>query len=163
MTRALFSPRCRAADSVRTHGFDLRFLFVIAITCIGLVSAAVAPAFAASITTNKTEYVPGEIVEITGTGWQAGEAVTIVITETPVIHGPITKYATADGSGNFTNTEYSPEAHDVGQQMTVTATGSSGAVATAFFADANANLDQGKNEKASAPVNPVQWVNGNLN
>src|SRR5439155_6659476 len=103
-------------------------------------SAAVVVSSAASVTTDKADYVPGEVVNITGAGWQAGEPISLVVHENPTTHADIALSALADANGNFTNTQYSPELHDVGVHFTVTGTGaSSGRTAQTTFSDA-ANL-----------------------
>ena len=55
---------------------------------LGVVS--VSAAHSATVTTNKQDYVPGEIVVVTGSGYLAGETVTITLQESPPIdtHGP---------------------------------------------------------------------------
>src|SRR5947207_3091906 len=74
-----------------------------------LVASLVAgAASAATLTTDKADYVPGQHVIFTGTGWQPGETVTIEIYETtvdPVFdEGGVT--ATADANGNISNGEF---------------------------------------------------------
>ncbi len=119
----------------------------------------------ATVSTDKADYTVGETVTITGTGWEPGETVELVLQEEPIIHEDIVYLEVADADGNFTNTEYSPELHDLGASYTLTATGlSSGMVAVTTFTDAPpaANLDQVRNGSADSPVDPGAWVNGNL-
>src|SRR5262245_56420534 len=104
-------------------------------TLLGAVSVSVAHA-AATVTTNKTEYVPGETVVVTGVRYLAGATVLITLLESPPIdtHGPYTSVAT--GTGTFVNTSFVPNAADVGVTFTLTATGqSSGRSAQTTFAD----------------------------
>src|SRR6266568_2220644 len=60
---------------------------------------------AATLATDKPDYVPGEYVTFTGTGFQAYETVKIDVYETSVDpffdEGGVT--ANADSDGNFTN------------------------------------------------------------
>src|SRR5512138_3554825 len=69
---------------------------------------ASAPALAASfeeaasgatVTTDKPDYFPGQVVTISGSGWQAAELVTMVLHEEPTIDPDLTLYATADETG----------------------------------------------------------------
>ena len=91
----------------------------------------------ATVKTDKDDYAPGETVVITGTGWQPGETVTLRLQEdvSPPFHEDRTLSATADENGGIINTEYSPEAHDVGVMFYLTATGA-GAQAQNHFWDA---------------------------
>src|SRR5262249_12476347 len=63
-----------------------------------------AAAFAATVSTDKADYAPGETVQITGTGWQPGEVVSVLLHEVPTRSPDITLTPTADGSGNITAT-----------------------------------------------------------
>src|SRR5439155_10999767 len=103
-------------------------------------SAAVVVSSAASVTTDKSDYHPGEVVTITGAGWQPGEAVSLVIHEEPTTFGDVALSAVADASGHFANTDYSPEVHDAGFKYTLTAMGqASGFVAQTTFSDTTLN------------------------
>src|SRR5687768_14032354 len=63
----------------------------------------------------------------------------MVLHEDPFTHPDHNLSSVADASGNFTNTEYSPEEHDAGVTYTLTATGqSSGRTAQTTFSDAPA-------------------------
>src|SRR5438034_6034137 len=95
----------------------------------------------AAIATDKRDYAPGDVVIMTGTGWVAGETVTIELVEDPLLDTHPTLTAVADGSGNWSNSEFSPDEHDVSVRFIVTATGgTSGMRAQTTFTDA-ANLD----------------------
>ena len=114
-----------------------RTLLVVAIACVGLLTAAVSPAQSATVSTNKTDYAPGETVIITGTGWSPGETVMMILHETPTTHEDEVLSSIADANGNFTNTSWSPGGHDAGVSFELTATGqTSGLVATTTFTDA---------------------------
>ena len=54
-----------------------------------LQSAAVLTSSGASVTADKIDYPPGDIVVITGTGWQPGEPVSLVIHEEPTTYGEV--------------------------------------------------------------------------
>jgi hypothetical protein len=89
----------------------------------------------ATVKTDKNDYAPGEVVTITGSGWQPGETVTLTMVESPLFdtHPPMT--AVADGNGNIVNTQFSPDEHDMGIRFYVTAVGSQ-AQAQNTFTDA---------------------------
>ena len=55
----------------------------------------------ATVKTDAADYPPGTTVNITGSGWQPGETVTLTLVESPLIdtHGPFT--TVADGNGNI--------------------------------------------------------------
>src|SRR5882724_1953390 len=85
-----------------------------------LKSAAVLASSGASVTTDKTDYSAGEFVTITGAGWQPGEAVSLVLHESPTTHADIALSTLANGNGSFANAEYSLEPHDAGKKYTLT-------------------------------------------
>src|SRR5262249_26815005 len=85
-------------------------------------------------TTDRPGYQPGETVVITGQHWEPGETVTMVLTEDPKICEDRTLTSVADADGNFTNTDFSPEAHNTSVTFTLTAIGAvSGGTAQAQF------------------------------
>jgi hypothetical protein len=89
-----------------------------------------------TITTDKSDYAPGEIVTITGTGWAANETVHLVLSEDQPIHEPRTWDVQANADGTFTDTSFSPEEHDIGVTFHLTATGQdSGRTAETTFTD----------------------------
>jgi len=53
----------------------------------------------ATVKTDAADYPPGTTVNITGSGWQPGEAVSLTLVESPLIdtHGPYTVTADANG------------------------------------------------------------------
>ena len=81
---------------------------------------------AATITSDKPDYHPGQIVTLTGTGWKPGELVTIVMVVDPVTHASVTLTAVADDAGNFTNHSYVVQRSDVNVTFTVNAAGDKG-------------------------------------
>src|SRR5438876_4182107 len=118
--------------STQTRGLVFFFTFLISLIAMPLLSDS-----GATLSTDKTDYAPGEPVTFTGAGWQPGESVTIALSEQPAIdeHGPFT--AVADDQGNFTNSDFTTNDEDVGITFTATATGSlSGSVVQTTFTDA---------------------------
>ncbi len=88
----------------------------------------------ATVKTDKDDYAPGEIVTITGSGWQPGETVTLLLHEAvePPIHGDRMLTAVADTFGNIANNEFAPEDHDYGVRFYLTASGANSQAQTTF-------------------------------
>lgn len=103
----------------------------------------------ASVTTDKTDYNPGETVVISGSGFAAGEAVTLTLHEDPARHADTTLNANADEYGNFVNKDFSPTEEHLGVSFGLKAVGqSSGRTAEAKFND-------GPNWSYSSVPNPA--------
>jgi uncharacterized repeat protein (TIGR01451 family) len=122
----------------------------------------------ATLKTDKPDYTPGETVIITGTGWEPGETVSLLLQEVPRTHEERTLTATADASGNIFNNEFQPEEHDLGVRFYLTASGQALQAQTTFTdAPPKINLDQCRNGPAATPNDCVElggsmgWVNGN--
>src|SRR5204863_2831185 len=81
---------------------------------------------------DRAEFAPLDPVTISGRGWQSGETVSLGLREEPATHAERTLTATADASGGFVNTGFSPEQHDAGVVFTLTATGSLTTAQTTF-------------------------------
>ena len=97
-----------------------------------------------TVQTDQSDYPPGTTVTITGSGFQAGETVTIQLVESPLIdtHGPYT--VQADANGNFTDTSFTTDLHDLAVRFYLTATGgTSGFQAQNTFTDGNAKSGDG--------------------
>src|SRR2546422_849123 len=106
---------------------------------------------AATVKTDQADYAPGQVVTITGSGWQFGEVVSLVLHEDPAIDTHPTLTATADASGHILNNQFVPDVHDVGVRFYMTATGqTSGSVALATFTDDNFSV--GAVSPASGPT-----------
>ena len=103
-------------------------------------SATLVQSSPATITTDKTDYAPGEIVTITGTNWMANEQVDMFFHEFPDDYPDLTFSAVADQQGRFVNNQFAPQVIDIGRNFTVTAIGQiSGFTAQTVFKD-NKNL-----------------------
>ncbi len=110
----------------------------------------------ATVKTDKADYAPGTTVTITGSGWRPGETVTLSLQEVPFndTHGPYT--AVADSAGNILNTDFVPNAADVGIRFYLTAVGSiSGSQAQTTFTDASPVKLQGVTVTGTQTPNPV--------
>jgi hypothetical protein len=86
-----------------------------------------------AIATDKERYGSGEKVKIKGEGWAPGEAVTIVVEESPTSdsHAPV--QAVADESGAFVSTDFEADEHESEITFVARATGASGSKAEARF------------------------------
>src|SRR2546425_767840 len=92
----------------------------------------------ATVKTDAADYPPGTTVNITGSGWQPGETVTLTLVESPLIdtHGPFT--TVADGNGNISNSSFVTDTHDLLVRFSLTAAGAQ-SQAQNTFTDAGAN------------------------
>src|SRR5262245_33463241 len=119
------------------------FATLLIVCCLAL---PVAAANAASVWTDQPDYPPGSTVIISGSGFQAGETVNVLLHETPTLNADILLTPTADPSGNI-QTTHIIEAEELGVTYTVTAEGQeSHLTATTSFTDAPG--------PGTAPVNP---------
>lgn len=100
-------------------------------------SVAVLTSSAATLTTDKIDYGPGEVVTVNGTGFTPDETVTLTLHEEQAVHADRTFTAVADAAGNFVNTDFVPETHHFGVAFLLTAKGGQSAfVAQTTFTDA---------------------------
>src|SRR5947207_11203694 len=74
-----------------------------------------------TVTTDKNDYAPGETVAISGSGWIPGQPVALHIEESDN-DLPWDVSATPDAAGNFSNSEFVIQSHDIGVVFTLTAT-----------------------------------------
>jgi hypothetical protein len=81
----------------------------------------------ATVKTDKSDYAPGEIVTITGSGWKPGETVNLTLRELPNIDTPGPYTAVADGNGNISDTEFAPDSNDLNVRFYLTAVGQTSA------------------------------------
>ena len=113
-----------------------------------------------TIVTDRSDYLPGMPVVVSGTGWKPGETVKLVFHETNAPDPDVTHQAVADGSGNISNQQFAPDSHDYGVIFTLTATGLTSALtAQTEFSD-GANLDGCGN--GNPPTLTCTWQNGDL-
>ena len=104
-------------------------------------SAKLVSSSKASVTTDKTDYAPGQIVTITGNGFQPNEQVHIYFHEFPEEYPDIFLSAVANQQGNFVVAEFAPQQIDLGRIFTLSAIGqTSGFTAQTAFKDAT-NID----------------------
>jgi MBG domain (YGX type)/Kelch motif len=99
-------------------------------------SAKLVSSSRASVTTDKTDYAPGQIVTINGSGFQPDEQVDIYFHEFPEEYPDIFFSVIANQQGSFVTAEFAPQEIDLGRIFTLTAIGqSSGFVAQTAFKD----------------------------
>jgi hypothetical protein len=118
-----------------------------------------------TVETDKLDYLPGEYVTITGTGWLAGETVELKIDHMIFDDHPDDFLdAIADESGNIFNNEYLILEEELGETFELTATGlTSGWTATAIFTDADGDINKVYQHWADGDApNPVPEWNNNI-
>src|SRR5262249_39232260 len=98
-----------------------------------------ARAGAATVATQYPDYAPGDTVVITGSGWEPGETVVLVLHEDPTLcpDRQFIAVGGADANGDIFDNEFVVDQHDIGVTFTLTATGlASGLTAQTIFTDA---------------------------
>ncbi len=137
------------------------------IIVLGVLLLAVGTAWcqtgAASVVTDKSDYSPGGIVTITGSGWQPGETVTLQFVESPLIDTHPDLTAVADANGNIFNNQFSPDFLDVNVIFTLTATGNlSGLQAQTMFTDSRTVTAVTLNGSSSVTVAPGATISASV-
>src|SRR6266550_2050636 len=130
---------CRHAQLLTTLRAGL-----LALASVVAVAAFSARASAATVATDQPDYHPGQTVTITGSGWEPGETVDMVLHEDPPLDPDLELTSVADANGDFTNTDFTVDVFDIGVTFTLTATGlSSGQTAETTFTDAPGTCGDG--------------------
>src|SRR5215203_5821152 len=75
-----------------------------------------------SISTDKDDYQPGDVVHFTGYGWQAGDVLDIVLTDEPLTHEPHTWTVDVGADGMFHDQTYVVDEGDLNVSFTLVAT-----------------------------------------
>lgn len=86
----------------------------------------------ATIKTDKEDYTPGTTVVITGSGWEPGESVALVLREEPLLDEHPLLSVTADEQGDIVSTEFVPDEHDLGIRFYLYAYGTRSQAQTTF-------------------------------
>lgn len=107
-----------------------------------LKSAIILSSSGATVTTDKTDYVPGEAVTITGSGWLPGETVQLTL-QRDIGADDTLLTAEVDQEGRFTNSDYVIRDSDLNVTFVLTAVGQ-----TSLFTAQTTFTDAG-------PTNPV--------
>jgi hypothetical protein len=90
----------------------------------------------ATVKTDQPDYYPGDRVTMSGSGWQPGETVTLLLWEVPLEHPSRTYTAEVQADGAFVNDEMLVEEHHLGVRFYLRAIGSaSGTQAQMTFTD----------------------------
>jgi hypothetical protein len=129
----------------------LRLLMVtLSVILLSFVTTSV---FGQKVATDKRDYFPGDVVLITGSGWQPGENVSLnIVSDCGCTNVLLT--ATADGNGNiFNNTFLITEAH-LHTYFSLVAEGSSDHFAETYFTDATINTGGSGNWSSTAKNAP---------
>src|SRR5712691_2752820 len=87
----------------------------------------------ATVKTDQSDYAPGTIVNISGSGWQPGETVTLTLVESPLVDTHPVVTAVADGNGNIVNTDFVPDVYDLNIRFYLTAKGSQSQAQNTFM------------------------------
>src|SRR5437762_2763652 len=139
--RSLAAPsaKCSHAQLLTTLRAGL-----LALGSVVAVAAFSARASAATVATDQPDYHPGQTVTITGSGWEPGETVDMVLQEDPPLDPDLALTSVADSNGDFTNTDFTVDVFDLGVTFTLTAAGrSSGQTAETTFTDAPGTCGNG--------------------
>ncbi len=132
-TPAVNEPRTKTAGGRVAEG---AFAVAGGSTAGGAMSAALDYYGFATVKTDKDDYAPGQFVTITGTGWQPGETVNLVLHEVGTGAPDTPLNAVADENGNIFNDFWAPNESHIGVRFHLTALGA-GATAQTTFTDAN--------------------------
>jgi hypothetical protein len=96
------------------------------------------PGLTPTITTDQTDYSPGSVVTISGSGWPAGDTISVFTDDSDNHSWSQTDQLTADASGDFTDQVTLPQMFVA--NYTVTASDPAGLTATTTFTDGNVTL-----------------------
>jgi hypothetical protein len=91
-----------------------------------------------SISTDKDDYQPGDVVHFTGYGWQPGDVLDIVLTDEPATADPHTWSVSVGADGMFHDSTYVVDEGDLDVAFTLVATSrATGRSLTVRFTDSN--------------------------
>ncbi len=122
---------------MQTKSKEFSWIWIASLAVLGFLLGPVAmQASAATVATQYPDYAPGQTVVISGSGWQPGETVAIMLHEDPTMCPNRQLTAMADANGDIRDDEFVVDQHDIGVTFTVMATGlSSGLTAQTTFTD----------------------------
>lgn len=161
----------------------------VVMMCVFVIMVSIALpclAQAAGIVTEYQSYAPGDVVKITGFGWQPFESVSLVLYDSTDLVNPYYTFAApahADGNGIFLDTQYVTQPGDDGRMFLLVASGnSSGSAQTTFddaphlhfFEDASQNIPRDAfawgttvyaraDDLNSRPCWQIRWIDPNNN
>ncbi|HYC30989.1 MAG TPA: PKD domain-containing protein, partial [Gemmatimonadales bacterium] len=91
-----------------------------------------------TITTDKDDYQPGDIVHLTGRGWPGDDSLDILLEDAPATHAALRWTIATDGDGSFQDSTYVVDEGDLDVTFTLTATSrASGRSLSVTFTDGN--------------------------
>ena len=88
-----------------------------------------------TVTTDLTDYSPGQTVVMSGSGWAPGEQIILNLHRDTDDPPDTTLYATADENGEWINAEYVVQQYDLNVTFVLTASGDTGCTAQTTFTD----------------------------
>ncbi|UQD56474.1 hypothetical protein [Flavobacterium sp. K5-23] len=108
----------------------------------------------ATVTTDKADYAPGEIVTISGTGWYPNEMVSFTLKEIPSIDEALLNFTVqADSNGSLVYNQFMTQQRHLGIAFLMSAIGnSSGLTAENHFTDATFTVKNGGNWNSTPNV-----------
>ena len=108
-----------------------------------------------SISTDKDDYQPGDVVHFTGYGWQPGDVLDIVLTDDPQTHEPHRWAVSVGQDGTFQDATYVVDQGDLDVTFTLVATSrATGQSLTVIFTDGNLQIRSGGNAPSPNPFSP---------
>jgi hypothetical protein len=116
--------------------FGAAVLAVAALAWGGAAYGAIAGSGSPTVATDRADYAPGDIVSLTGSGWQAGEVVHVTVNDTAGTDWSAVADVAAADDGTLVVAVVLPD--QVISEYTVTATGPLSGTATTTFTDAAA-------------------------
>jgi hypothetical protein len=112
------------------------FSAVLITAALLILALGCSSAFAQDVSTNQTSYYPGDTVSISGSGWQPGETVNLVVTDISTDLAVSSFAVTTNSSGDFEESYPLPDDSTPDVTYTVTASDSSNTVTTPFVEQA---------------------------
>jgi hypothetical protein len=123
---------------------------------------AVSALAVATVSTDKSDYAPGEQVTISGANWKPGEVTTLQVSRSPSPRN-LQLSVTADSNGSFVYrpAELVMTAADLGQTYTMTASGNLGSSAQAIvFTDGNVSSAAVSTRQSNCATNQTVFTIG---
>jgi flagellar hook assembly protein FlgD len=115
-----------------------------------------------SISTDKDDYQPGDTVHFTGSGWQPGDVLDIVLTDDPLTHDPHTWTVNVEADGMFHDSTYVVDEGDLNVAFTLVATSrATGRSLTVQFTDNLGNIQM--SGASPTPFSPNQASSTGIN
>ena len=106
-----------------------------------------------SISTDKDDYQPGDVVHLTGYGWPANDVLDIVLTDDPLTHEPHVWTVQVSEAGTFQDDTYVVDKGDLDVTFTLVATSrATGQSLTVVFTDGSLQIT----DASPSPFSPNQ-------